>query len=119
MSRSQYNDLSSKNTGTIYAVEGTFIVESYINGDNWYRIWSDGWIEQGGTVSVPSSGTALTYLKPFSNTNYSIVSGGASDSYPGCGNTSCYNKTITGCSMWTSDDSSFNVGYLAWIANGY
>lgn len=47
------------------------VVETYVNGSSWYRIWSDGWCEQGGRASVSeASTTTITYLKAFSNTNY-------------------------------------------------
>lgn len=44
---------------------------SYVNGTSWYRVYSDGWCEQGGVV--PTSTTQVNYLKPFINTNYSIL----------------------------------------------
>ena len=49
------------------------VTETYVNGTEWYRVWSDGWIEQGGYISSAPSGTtgaAVTFLKPFSYTNY-------------------------------------------------
>ena len=48
-----------------------YVIESYVNGDDWYRLYNSGWIEQGGVVA--SSGTAFNFLKPFADTNYSIV----------------------------------------------
>src|SRR5574344_2415354 len=27
------------------------VIENYVNGASWYRVWSDGWIEQGGYVT--------------------------------------------------------------------
>lgn len=51
-----------------------YIVETYSSGTNWYRVWSDGWIEQGG--KTPSVGNdisiTVTLNKAFSNTNYYI-----------------------------------------------
>lgn len=42
------------------------IVESYRNGNDWYRVWSNGFIEQGGYESnISSSGKTITFLKPF------------------------------------------------------
>lgn len=46
------------------------VVETYLNGTSWYRIWSDGWGEQGGIASKDST---VTFLKPFSNSDYSLV----------------------------------------------
>lgn len=51
------------------------VVTNYVNGTSWYRVWSDGWIEQGGFVSnAPNNtNTTVTFLKKFSNTNYSAL----------------------------------------------
>ena len=47
-----------------------WVVESYRNGTEWYRVWSDGWLEQGGRIT--DSRATLTFLKPFANANYYI-----------------------------------------------
>lgn len=49
------------------------ITQNYVSGTSWYRVWSDGWIEQGGTTGAISRGTKTTYLKSFTNTNYSLT----------------------------------------------
>lgn len=52
------------------------IVEEYNNGNSWYRIWSNGWCEQGGVYYAGSSiagNNILTFLQPFSNTNYTVL----------------------------------------------
>lgn len=51
------------------------IITSYANGLTWFRIWSDGWIEQGGvTPALPNSGTGrgVSLNTAFSSTNYSV-----------------------------------------------
>ena len=40
------------------------------DGSQWYRVWSDGWIEQGGHKLVHNY---IYFIKNFSNTNYIIV----------------------------------------------
>lgn len=41
------------------------------DGTKWYRKWSDGWIEQGGSVKgTPSS---VTYLKQFKDVAYTLL----------------------------------------------
>lgn len=52
------------------------IVETYVNGTSWYRIWSDGWCEQGGYYSNQSTIT-VTLLKPYIDTNYNVLFAGA------------------------------------------
>ncbi len=58
------------------------VIQNYVNGTNWYRVWSDGWIEQGGRAYVYFSAsnanegenvTTISFLKPFTNTNYMPV----------------------------------------------
>ena len=47
------------------------ITETYVNGTSWYRVWSDGWCEQGGYYKNSSNGTKnFTFLKSFINNNY-------------------------------------------------
>lgn len=40
------------------------VVESYYNATSWYRIWSDGWIEQGGKID--NSSGMISFVKVFS-----------------------------------------------------
>ena len=53
--------------------------ESYVNGTSWYRVYSDGWCEQGGHIQKSSSSVQVTFLKPFINTKYTLLSGMMSD----------------------------------------
>ena len=49
------------------------ITEKYVNGASWYKIYSDGWVEQGGFVSRNSdNSTYVPFLIPYNNTNYSV-----------------------------------------------
>ena len=48
------------------------VVENYVSGTSWYRVWSDGWIEQGGKTASGTNQT-ITLLKSFTNTNYCIL----------------------------------------------
>ena len=51
--------------------EGNYtVVETYKNGTEWYRVFSDGWVEQGGYAA---KNTTTNFLKQFANTNYSVV----------------------------------------------
>jgi hypothetical protein len=49
------------------------VVENYVNGTSWYRVYADGWIEQGGRITVGASSGAVTLLKPYSNTNFTLI----------------------------------------------
>lgn len=50
------------------------VVETYHNGESWYRIWSDGWCEQGGYTGSVGYDTdiTITLLKDFAINNYSV-----------------------------------------------
>lgn len=51
-----------------------YVMKSYRNGTEWYRVWSDGWVEQGGcAVSSSGRGVSVTLLKPYADRNYTIV----------------------------------------------
>ena len=65
-----YNDLTNK--PRIPATPKAYITETWKNGSNWYRKWSDGLIEQGGVLWVDAPYQTMTFNTPFSNTDYSI-----------------------------------------------
>lgn len=49
-----------------------YVIETWSSGSDWYRVWSDGFIEQGGFLSE-SGQTQITLNKPFQNTNYCVL----------------------------------------------
>ena len=57
-----------------------YVVESYRNGTEWYKIYKSGWVEQGGTLdgnppsnAGPGGTFTINFLKPFANTNYTVT----------------------------------------------
>lgn len=51
------------------------IVRSVKNADgSWYRLYADGWVEQGGIAVVPSGGVAITLPVAMSNSVYGCLS---------------------------------------------
>lgn len=94
------------------------VVETYKNGSSWYRVWSDGWCEQGGEIPTGTdlSLTTIIFLKPFADTNYLFLRNLAL-----CNNSYTYyffigfdNKTATSVQTGVS---SGRVGL--WYACGY
>nr|DAR03973.1 MAG TPA: tail repeat-like protein [Caudoviricetes sp.] len=65
-----YNDLANK--PSMPATPKAYITETWKDGSNWYRKWSDGLIEQGGAFLAGSTYPTMTFNTPFSNTDYSI-----------------------------------------------
>lgn len=62
------SDLSNVPTNIDYVVEYKNPTDS---DPNWYRKWKSGKLEQGGIV--PATTENITFLKPFANTNYTVV----------------------------------------------
>lgn len=56
------------------------IVDTYENGTSWYRVYSDGWCEQGGyIVGSTSAATTVNLLKSMPNTEYVLLIGGTNN----------------------------------------
>lgn len=67
-----------------------YLIDSNMSGTNWYRIYSDGWCEQGGYVSNSTAAVPITVnlIKTMTNTNYTVevqyegnTTGGAGSDY--------------------------------------
>ena len=90
-----------------------YITETYTNGASWYRVWSDGFCEQGGTIDTCNK--TITFLKPFKDTNYTLV--GVAFVIGDIGRqsvTKYVNKFVTGSEMRASGTSSwYACGYIA------
>lgn len=63
-----------------------YVVESYNDGTNWYRVYKSGWIEQGGKATYTATRDKISnvsFLKPFSNSNIYVSGSGISASRGG------------------------------------
>lgn len=53
------------------------IVETWSEGTEWYRVWNDGWIEQGGYMYMSGATTGVTNTKTlnksFTSNNYTLI----------------------------------------------
>lgn len=72
---------------TVANIKAHACIESYDNGTDWYRIYADGRIEQGGKIVDGGSG-AINYplLKPMADTNYSVQATSWNTSFYAIGN---------------------------------
>ena len=96
-----------------------YVVDSYSDdAGNWYRVYKSGWIEQGGLTIFATSGTSVTFLKPFLNDAYSITTGAYSnDIYTKSLN--IYNKTATAfVGNATTDGGGTVQTPVSWYACG-
>ena len=53
-----------------------YITETYQNGTSWYRVYSDGWCEQGGsdemTSAISATNKTVVLLKKYKDANYTV-----------------------------------------------
>jgi hypothetical protein len=101
--------------------EAQVVIETYTNGTSWYRVWSDGWCEQGGISIIDGSGDGIVttnFLKPFKDTNYTIIA-----TIRAIGRTAAYNSDAYISAQTSTSFSGFMTkgsGYgRYWQACGY
>lgn len=106
---------------------GAYVVERWRRGTEWYRVWSDGLIEQGGRATIGASETNITINlnRAFTGVSYvaigmpdsgqSAVSGGAGLLGIGARTTSSFVlRAVDG-----SGSGAITAGYRTWMAVGY
>ena len=72
LTKEQYDGVAEPTNEELWGVE----VETYHDDKgNWYRIYPDGWCEQGGIIA--GSQTTVSLLKSYIDTNYSVLMSGA------------------------------------------
>ena len=91
-----------------------YIVESYNDGKNWYEVYKSGKVRQGGKTAN-GTGTNVTLLKPYANTNYLLtVGGGNSNGNWPYGNVASATQVFVGV-RGTGGGSSLGC---YWVAEG-
>lgn len=94
----------------------TYVTKTWSKETEWYRVWSDGFIEQGGH----GTGGTCTFSKPFSNINYTfnVQPSSGYSSHPdwiaAYENRPSRTTTGTGISWYESGDQGWD-----WRASGY
>lgn len=101
-----------------------YISETWNNGFNWYRKYSDGWIEQGGKIPNKSAWkwSSATLNTPFTTTSYTLVAGVSV-----IDNTTTADQETNGYFFGQQSTTSFRYRQLAnidmpsakWYACGY
>lgn len=99
------------------------LVKKYVNGTEWYNIYSDGWCEQGGqSVHLSSTAFTIRILIPYKDANYSINNQTGFDGYYTQGTAECFRQ------VWSVTNNSFDtwghgsgtgLGYHRWATKGY
>ena len=97
-------------------VEVQTVIETYQNGTSWYRVWSDGWCEQGGELSWSNNTvTTISFIKTFKDINYNIYSQVFGPYQNANLSVSFSDKTTSSIKMYPYSDSRI----LNWQASGY
>ena len=100
------------------SLNNPFLIKSYSDeSGNWYRVYSDGWCEQGGSFGDAYTGyqnKTLNFLIPMKNTEYHVnfINGETSSMYVGGLNS----KTTAGCTIIATVNYQ---GFGTWSACGY
>lgn len=123
MSESKFDSVTPSDDELYFVDLGDidFVVESYSNGTNWYRVYRSGWCEQGGRGALnENSTTTITLLKQYKDTNYfvsavSITESTAADSECGL---QCTPKSTTQITL-TAHHLNPNNQTACWEAKGY
>lgn len=94
------------------------VVENYQNGTAFYRVWSDGFIEQWGRVLNLASQEArsINFLKPYSNTNYYVEATRQANNSTGSYTVSAFPSASSSFALWGNNHVACNV---SWYACGY
>ena len=122
-----YNDFADRHcttkattTSTATSLKPAVVVQNYVNGSSWYRVWSDGWIEQGGLVVINKTNSSftgsVTLIKNFTNTNYTITH---SSEGTGLFIVNLNDLTTSGFTVYQTGYSSNTAENARWYACGY
>lgn len=106
------------------------VIQNYRSGSTWYRVWSDGWIEQGGystsAISNSTNTVSLTFAKKFTATPFVVTQKGnlSATSWDAIGTSGWYNVQELVINVTTSGfKTAFftKTGYngCVWYACGY
>lgn len=94
------------------------VIQNYKSNASWYRIWSDGWKEQGGRVKTGTN-TKITFLKAFSDANYTFS---AYQTSTGASSSSYFNASYLSskaAASFTFVSGETEAPYFDWFACGY
>ena len=113
-------NLHSNGTATI-GNKPIVCVTYYRSGANWYRKYSDGFIEQGGDFSNSARGTTITFPLAFTSTNYQALACiNHADNGWTATTTACVRaRTTSNMVVQIYHNSSNTTGLNSWYACGY
>lgn len=125
MDRNAYNANPTQTGGGLRLNNVITVVETgkSEDGTKWYRLWSDGWCEQGGRFyNNAHVSNTITFLKPFKDTSFTVLTAhGVTGYYEAAINgqhtDEPYDFTTTSFKIWTHNSVGINT--VQWEAKGY
>lgn len=109
---------SNGGASTASATRPAWVIQNYWKDGSWYRVWSDGWIEQGGLVNGGSNSDNVTLLKSYTNANYSVMTSLQHTATEAAYAIIISNMSITGFTLFTYSGGAKNCA-KRWYACGY
>ena len=112
-----YKNLYVKN---LHADNIKYVTDTWTSGRNWYRVWSDGFCEQGGRVSslAHKTLTDVTLFKNYKNTNYAVMACNSQTGYGATIGISCSAYAVSGFRIYQMNTASATMT-IDWVARGY
>lgn len=102
------NSKIEENIDTINSnINNSSIVKStYKNGYDWYRLYSDNWVEQGGSCTISANGSKTISLKvPMADNYYSIIANASKAYY-----NSSWDIGVTGATIINANSIQLTYG---------
>lgn len=99
-----------------------YVVESYSNGRDFYNVYNDGFIEQGGTVGYTASANATTFslLKPFtSQESYMLIVSSNTFAANWAAEANIRAVMVSNTQFAIQDGSNRPAAHASWYACGY
>ena len=116
-------DLNNKAARDLSNCTKPYVVETYKNGTSWYRVWSDGYCEQGGywAGTLQNYTIEISLLKPYKTWQYHVSLNGHRNGVP---NDFTLNRASNSSQLLPEKFfvvASFTNGFLgfAWTTSGY
>jgi len=122
LTQAQYETITTPNPNELYLVPDEtscpHIVETYDDAQtgSWYRIWSDGWCEQGGLKNTSGYSAVVTLLQPYRDNAYLGSACNVTTTYSDTYNVGFLALTTTTATIWTG---TTNSSTCTWSAMGY
>jgi hypothetical protein len=124
------DNLSAAGEAKILSVSPRYLTDSYYNATtgDWYRVYDDGWIEQGGfSVQSSTPNHHINFLKPFASANCTCLAifnrnttiTGGTEIASDCGSISAVTATYADTSQTASLRlDTTQTGSWRWVAFG-